>query len=104
MLPISVAAAIVWAVVFARVVSFFRDHTSCREDDKTIVAGIGAASVLAILAQVLVWVEQPGQIIRTGYAMSLFIGFNLMMAVFMLALVNQYIKSKARACSSPPRR
>ncbi|BAO58485.1 hypothetical protein [Pseudomonas phage KPP25] len=101
MLPITIISSLIWAITFARVVEFFRLPEKCREDDKTLVAGIGAMSLLAILAMVVIWSEQPARLVQSGYGLSILIGFNMLVAMFMWSLVNTFIGNKVRVCNQP---
>lgn len=82
MLLISIAAVIAYALVLGRATWFCVVGTQYRQDDRTEVAFLMAASLIFMLGHVMLWFTEPWKLVNNSVARSIFAGFTVFKAAY----------------------
>lgn len=83
MMAISMMAFLAYALVLARCIHFsLWDAPSGRQDDRTEVAFMLAASAIYMLAQVGVWVLEPQSAVDNTSSHALIVAFTIFVAAY----------------------
>lgn len=83
MMAISVMAFMAYALVLARCIHFsLWDAPAGRQDDRTEVAFMLAASSIYMIAQVGVWVLEPESAVDNTSSYALLVGFTIFVAAY----------------------
>lgn len=82
MLLISIAAVLAYALVIARCIWFAANGDRFRQDDRTEVAFIIAASCLYMFGHIAVWAYEPWKFVTNSGGAAIIIGFTLFTAAY----------------------